>query len=222
MTFPSRFALCTLATLLLAALPVQAEVRYLSSAQFDAAAQLRGSDTFADLPVDSQIAGPLLRKAGDFGYQVEASAAGFYAFSNAQGGVTLSTEALLSSISLNHFAPGVNALALDLSALNFYGLAREGAVIGLSIVDTLGLQTTRELTLGSGSAFLSFVSTAPLASVSFTVLDHASPFGDYVSPGLAQLSLAQATVSAVPEPSQAALAALGLLALACRLRRRAG
>jgi|GEM_PF-2377831 len=220
MNKPRLLALSALASLLLLALPAQAEVHYLSDAQFNAAAQLSGSDHFADLPADTNIAGPLLRHAGSFDYQLEASSAGFYGFADGQGGLTLSTEELLSGISFSHFGSGVNAFAADLSALNFYGQAREHTVLGLTITDTLGVTSTRSLALASGSSYLAFVSSAPLASVSFTVLDHGSVFNSYVSPGIANLSLAQASISAVPEPSQANMALLGLLALGALARRR--
>ncbi|MDT8998318.1 hypothetical protein RQP53_03400 [Paucibacter sp. APW11] len=209
-TLPLLTALA-MAGLLLLAQPARADLQFLNATQFSAALQHSGSDSFADLPADTVLPGPLLRQAGDFAYQLQASNAGFYGFADAAGGLTLSTEELLSGISFSHFAGGVNAFALDLSALNFYGQPRENTMLALSVTDLSGGTSTRQLSLAEGFSHLAFVSSAPLASVSFSVLDHGSVYTSYVSPGISHVQLAIA--SSVPEPASAAQLAFGLFGL---------
>lgn len=190
----------------------RADLQYVASAtQFAALQGSHGTDSLSDLSGDSHIDGPLARLAGGFAYQIDANSAGFYSFADTMGRITLSTEDLRSDLSFSHFAAGINAFAIDLSALNFYGQPREGAVLGLTVQDSLGQISTRSLTLASGQSFLGFVSTASLTSVRLQVLDDASPFTSPVSPGIADVRLAQ--ISAVPEPTTAALLGFGLFGL---------
>lgn len=206
-----RLAAPTLAALALAT-PAQAVItEYTDLASFMAAVQNPGTDSFDDLPAFALVDTPALRTAGDFSYSVDALT-GLFGLNDGVDGL-LSTNDRLDPLSFTGFSAGVSAIGLNAFGTNFDGLAVSGAVLNVTVVDSLGGTLTLDTTDATPGSFFGFVSSGAIASL---VVQLSAPDEAYATAN--NLVLA----SVVPEPGTCALMLGGLGMVGWLARRRRG
>jgi hypothetical protein len=201
---PSLTKLSAAAVLLCAAAAAQADITvYTSQADFLAAVQAPGVDTYDDLTI-MQYGESLNRTAGSYTYQAY-SANGLWG-AGGGGDAWLSNDVRTNPIVFSSFSGGVSAFGGNFFASNVLGEYATGNLI-LTAID--GTALTYSLNGASATDFLGFVSTAPLLAVTL-----GTDGGTY-------WPTANNVVLAVPEPATYGmlLAGLGFIGLMSRRRR---
>jgi PEP-CTERM motif len=195
------------AALLCAAAAAQAGITvYTNQADFLAAVQVPGVDTYDDLRV--MLYGETLnRMAGSYGYDVY-SATGLYGAGGTGGDYWLSNNVSFVPIVFSNFGGGVSAFGGNFFASDVNGQYTVGNII-LTAID--GTVLTYALGGPAPTDFLGFVSSTPLAAVTL---------GTDGVPGY--WPTANNVVLAVPEPATYGmlLAGLGFIGAMSRGRRR--
>jgi len=194
----------TAAALLCAAAAAQADITvYTSQADFLAAVQAPGVDTYDDLTV-MPYGETLNRSAGAYTYDAY-SATGLYGAGGA-GDYWLSNNTPVATIVFTNFSGGVSAFGGNFFASDVFGQYSPGNLILTAIDGTA-------LTYGLGDAattdFLGFVSTAPLLAVTVAT-----------DGGLGYWPTANNVVLAVPEPATYGMLLAGLGFIGVMARRR--
>jgi hypothetical protein len=192
------------AALLCAAAAAQADITvYSSQADFLAAVQAPGVDTYDDLTV-MQYADTLHRSAGAYTYDVY-SATGIWGAGGEGGDYWLGNNKANYPIVFNHFGSGVTAFGGNFFGSNLIGEYTVGSVL-LTAID--GSVVSYELTNATTTDFLGFVSSTPLSAVTLGT----------TGPGY--WPTANNVVLAVPEPATYGmlLAGLGFVGLMSRRR----
>jgi hypothetical protein len=194
------------AALLCAAAAAQADITvYTSYADFLAAVQAPGVDTYDDLTIDP-YGETLHRSAGAFTYDVYSST-GLWGAGGAGGDYWLSNNRRTNPIVYSNFGSGVTAFGGNFFASDVTGQYTTGNLL-LTAID--GSALSYSLAGATPTDFLGFVSTAPLLAVSL------GTDGGAYWPTANNLVLA-----AVPEPATYGmlLAGLGLVGVMSRRRR---
>jgi hypothetical protein len=202
---PSLSKIAAAAALACAAAAAQADITvYTSYADFLAAVQAPGVDSFDDLRVDP-YGESLHRSAGGYGYNVYA-ATGLFGAGGSGGDFWLSNNAPAAPIVFSNFSSGVNAFGGNFFASDVLGQYATGNVV-LTAID--GSAVSYALSGPATTDFLGFVSTSPLAGIVLT------PASDGV------WATANNVVLAVPEPATYGmlLAGLGCVGMLSRRRR---
>jgi hypothetical protein len=197
---------CAAAALLCAAAAAQADITvYTSYADFLAAVQSPGTDTYNDLSV-TLYGETLNRNAGMYTYDVS-STGGLYGAGGTGGDFWLSNNNSGNAIVFSNFSNGASAFGGNFFASDVLGQYTTGNVI-LTAVD--GGTATYTLNGAATTDFLGFVSTAPLTSVTLATDGTTGIWGT-----------ANNVVLAVPEPATYGmlLAGLGLMGAFSRRRR---
>jgi hypothetical protein len=192
------------AALLCAATAAQADITvYTSQAEFLAAVQAPGVDTFDDLDVVA-YGETLNRNAGGYTYNAY-SATGLYG-AGAAGDYWLSNNTPIAPIVFSNFSGGVSAFGGNFFASDVLGQYSTGNLILTAIDGTA-------LSYGLGDAattdFLGFVSTAPLLAVTIAT-----------DGGVGYWPTANNVVLAVPEPATYGMLLAGLGFVGVMSRRR--
>ncbi len=195
---------------------------YTSQASFLAALAAPGVDTFDSLGVNVDLADPLSRSAGAYGYTAASSGGGA-----GLGTVGAGTDAWLTTLDSNSglhfsvFSTGLRAFGGYFFATGDPGTAAVERSVTVSASDAGG-SVTHELVNATSASFVGFVSTGPLSMVE--VLPVPPGAGEVPTPFWATANdITMGTVSAVPEPGTWALmmSGVGLLSVTWR-RRRSG
>jgi hypothetical protein len=193
------------AALLCAAAAAQADITvYTSQADFLAAVQAPGVDTFDDLTV-MQYGETLNRTAGAYTYDAY-SATGLWGAGGDGGDYWLSDNVRVNPIVFSNFSGGVRGFGGNFFASDVLGQYTTGNLI-LTAID--GTALTYSLAGATTTDFLGFVSTAPLLAVTL-----GTDGGTY-------WPTANNVVLAVPEPATYGmlLAGLGFIGMMSRRRR---
>jgi hypothetical protein len=222
--FQTAGFLAAVTCILLTASPASAAtIPFTDVAKFLAAlSSFSPTDTFYDLPANTQFADPdnnyvgvpLLRTNGAFQYTVDAPSDSLFT-TNTAPDVALSTTSPLSNIEFSLFSPGINAVGG-----NFFPTAADSSVIHGVITFTFNGDpgTTQTLTDPLGTDFIGFISDVDISSFSVGV-NVANP--DPANSADIFAAVDNFTVgSTTPEPQSVLLLLGGLAAGALRLRRR--
>ena len=205
-TKPSLLKPLCAAALLCAAAAAQADITvYTSQADFLAAVQAPGVDTYDDLTV-TLYGETLARNAGAYTYNAYA-ATGLYGAGGTGGDFWLSNNTPIAPIVFSNFSGGVSAFGGNFFASDVFGQYTTGNLI-LTAID--GSALSYGLAGAATTDFLGFVSTVPLAAVTIAT-----------DGGVGVWPTANNVVLAVPEPATYGmlLAGLGFVGLMCRRRR---
>jgi hypothetical protein len=192
------------AALLCAAAAAQADITvYTSQADFLAAVQAPGVDTFDDLAVNVYPE-TLHRDAGGYTYDAY-SFSGLWGAGGTDGDYWLSSNVRNKPIVFSNFASGVSAFGGNFFASDILGTYTTGNLV-LTAID--GTALTYSLNGATTTDFLGFVSTAPLLAVTLG------------TDGGVYWPTANNVVLAVPEPATYGmlLAGLGFIGLMSRRR----
>ena len=187
---------------------------YTTQADYLAAINNAGVDTYNDLNPVNQLPSSLNRTAGSHSYQVTTSGVSSLFAVGSTSDAWLSVNNTLDSLIYSGFSSGVSALGGF-----FFGTDLNGqftaAPLGLTVSATDASGTvTRTLLNPTTSTFLGFVSTGDMSqlSVGSTVT------GQSYWPTVNDLTLG--TTGAVPEPASWAMMILGMGAIGLAMRRR--
>jgi len=194
------------AALLCGAAAAQADITvYTSQADFLAAVQAPGVDTYDDLTV-TLYGETLARNAGAYTYNAYA-ATGLYGAGGTGGDFWLSNNTPIAPIVFSNFSGGVSAFGGNFFASDVFGQYTTGNLI-LTAID--GSALSYGLAGAATTDFLGFVSTVPLAAVTIAT-----------DGGVGVWPTANNVVLAVPEPATYGmlLAGLGFVGLMSRRRR---
>ncbi|MCV2367904.1 PEP-CTERM sorting domain-containing protein [Roseateles oligotrophus] len=203
-----------LAALLAIAGTAQATVTvYNSLASYNAAAAGGGTDTFNDMPVGAQVAGPINRNAGAIGYTgtVTSGETSFWTAGEDPADVWLSTNERKALVTFDNFSASVKGIGGNFFGSDLFGAFVANQTTHLTVVDSSG--TTNIDLLGTDiNSFMGFVSTGTITSLTISV-------GDVPGTWLTANNLVM--TAAVPEPSTYALmfAGLGLVGMMARRRK---
>jgi hypothetical protein len=204
-TKPSLSKVFCAAALLCAAAAAQADITvYTSQADFLAAVQAPGTDSYDDL-ILAPLGEALSRNAGAYTYNVY-SATGLYGAGGSGGDYWLSNNTAIAPIVFSGFSPGVTAFGGNFFASDVLGQYTTGNLI-LTAID--GTALSYGLAGAATTDFLGFVSTSPLVAVTLAT-----------DGGAGYWPTANNVVLAVPEPATYGmlLAGLGFVGLMSRRR----
>ena len=204
-TKPSLKKIFTAAALLCAAAAAQADITvYTSEADFLAAVQGTGVDTYNDLSIQ-QYGETLNRTAGGYTYDVY-SATGLWGAGGEGGDYWLSNNTAIAPIVFTNFSGGVSAFGGNFFTSDVLGQYTTGNLI-LTAMD--GTALTYGLAGATTTDFLGFVSTSPLSAVTLAT-----------DGGTGYWPTANNVVLAVPEPTTYGMLLAGLGFVGVMARRR--
>jgi hypothetical protein len=202
---PSFSKLFCAAALLCASAAAQADITvYTSQADWLAAVQAPGTDTYDDL-VLAPYGESLARNAGAYTYNVY-SATGLWGAGGTGGDYWLSNNTAIAPIVFSGFGSGVTAFGGNFFTSDVLGQYTTGNLI-LTAID--GSALSYGLAGAATTDFLGFVSTSPLVAVTLAT-----------DGGAGYWPTANNVVLAVPEPATSGmlLAGLGFVGLMSRRR----
>jgi hypothetical protein len=205
LTKPSFSKIFTAAALLCAAAAAQADITvYTSQADFLAAVQGSGVDSFDDLSIQ-QYGETLNRTAGGYTYDVY-SATGLWGAGGDAGDYWLSNNTAVAPIVFTNFSGGVSAFGGNFFTSDVLGQYTSGNLV-LTAMD--GTALTYGLSGAAATDFLGFVSTSPLSAVTIAT-----------DGGVGYWPTANNVVLAVPEPATYGMLLAGLGFIGVMSRRR--
>lgn len=181
---------------------------YTDRGSFVNAVPLSATDTFDDLAMN-EIAGPLNRGAGQFGYQASVGPGETSFYPSGNGSDTWLTGTMSSdTITFSRFSPGIVGFGGNFFGTDSFGAFMPDRTIVLSAVSGADSETFT-LSNASQDSFVAFLSDRPLTSVSFQNMER---------DGTVYWAAANNVVLAVPEPAtwSMLLGGLGVAALARR------
>jgi hypothetical protein len=185
-----------------------------TQAAFNAATTAQGVDTYAGFSVVSSTPSPITRTAGIYSYTATAERNSFFG-AGSVANPWLSTNDGTASITFSNFTTAISAIGANFFGTDISGLFAAGDVT-ITLTDSLGT-TTQTIFNATTTSFLGFVSDGTITSLSIEAVQSASGF---LWPTVDNLTLAQAGISAVPEPATWAMMILGFFGVGYMTYRR--
>jgi hypothetical protein len=187
---------------------------YTDRAAFLNAVPHSATDSFDNLTM-SETAGPLIRSAGPYGYQVSVGPGASTFYPSGTGSDVWLTGTMSSDVvKFGAFSSGVTGFGGNFFGTDSFGAFMPGQTVELTAIAGSDSKTYT-LKDASLDSFVAFVSNAPLTSVSFQNME---------SNGTVYWAGANNVVLAVPEPTtwSMLLGGLAVTALGRRWRRKPG
>ena len=184
---------------------------YTSQANFLAAVNAPGTDSYTGFSLTGSTPSPITRSAGSYQYTATAETSSFFG-AGTTANPWLSTNTAADTITFNAFTGGANAIGGNFFGSDINGIFSSGNIT-LVATDSLGATSSQTIVGATTTSFLGFVSSGTIASLVVQSVQGASPLW----PTVDNLTLAVA----VPEPGTHAmlLAGLGVVGLMARRRR---
>jgi len=167
-----------------------------------------GTDAFTAFTTGAAVTSPLARTAGAFAYTAS-DPLGLFAGLGANGFLTNNNRT--STVTLNGFAPSINAFGANFFGSNASGQFAPSESIVVNILESNGTLFSTTLTGTTRASFIGYRADSSIASVTFRSLNTISLWP----------SVDNVTVGAIPEPMTLALVSLALLGAAASSRRKA-